>query len=112
MTEDKRELRYFSGLYPFELLSKNPEDYPYAKDIYPRKPGMKKYSKWVFKALLNSSIFKRPGWKIDDIVLLPAGLMFKHVSPRYKESKNLHHVTKALLVYVRRIQEGERYGNK
>ncbi len=97
------ELRYFSGLYPFELLSKDPELYPYAKDIYPRKPGMKKYSKWVFKALLNRYL----KWRIDDIVLLPAGLMFKHVSERYGSSS----MTRAILSYTKQIQEGKRYGD-
>lgn len=96
------ELRYFSGLYPFELLSRNPSDYPDAIDLYPRKPGMKKYSKWVFKALLNRRIKSGNLWRIDDIVLLPAGLMFKNVGSRV--------TNRAMLSYIKQIQEGKRYG--
>lgn len=91
------ELRYFSGTYPFELLSKNTEDYPNAIDLYPRKPGMKKYSKWVFKALL----YRGNLWRFDDIVLLPAGLMFKHVGTRVSNRAMLH--------LIKQIQEGVRY---
>ena len=103
------ELRYFSGLYPFELLSKNPDDYPDAREVY--KIGRNKakkcnYSNWVFKALLN----KRPFWKIDDIVLLHATLMFKSIGTRF-ESKTISSTTRAILSYVKQIQEGKRYGN-
>ena len=61
---------------------------------------MKKYSKWVFKALLNRYL----KWRIDDIVLLPAGLMFKNVGTKV--------TNRAMLHFIKKIQEGVRYGNK
>ena len=71
------------------------------------KKGKRKYSKWVFKALLNKRVNGENLWRIDDIVLLPAGLMFKHVSERYGSSS----MTRAILSYTKQIQEGKRYGD-
>ena len=94
---DTPEIRFFAGLYPFELLSKNREEYPNAIEPYPPNLIISKRGRhrWVFKALMDyisgHSFYKskiKQKWKKGDIIFLPPGLMFKHISSRYYGSKN------------------------
>ena len=78
------QLRFYSGLYPFKILSKNPKDYPEAKEFYhPERVHPKGRYRWVFQALEDFNRGKK-----GDIVLLPPGPMFRAISQRFYTSKN------------------------
>jgi hypothetical protein len=84
-------INFFCGIVPVKLLNKNPNsrskkfpNIPQARQIYPIRAGVRHITRFAYEAL---SDFKNK-WKKGDWILLPPGLVFKKVSPRYLNSSN------------------------
>lgn len=103
------ELRFFSGLHPFMLLSKETEKYPQAVEIYnPDGKSGKGRRRWVFKALMNDP---KKRWAVNEIILLPPRLMFKSLGSRYykiKPSKD----TKEVMDFVKNYLDVNNRGRR
>jgi hypothetical protein len=69
-------IRFFQGKYKVRQISKNPKDYPKAKDLYkinPHNPNNKR----VYEILDNFTTRNSFNFRIGDIVLLHSTLCFR-----------------------------------
>ena len=75
--------RFFCGLIPVLLISKEKEDGVNARNIYPIQKHHRTKIRYVYQAMTTEE-----KWNESDIILLPPGLCFGGITPRYFNSSN------------------------